>query len=50
MNTGSLLSAVPSLLQFLVVYETQDLKVKKVHKKKKTMTLRCGLIRKNANF
>ena len=29
MNTGSLLSAVPSLLQFLVVYETQDLKVKK---------------------
>ena len=44
------LSAVPTLLQFLVVYETENVKATKLPKEKKTIFLRFGLVRKNANF
>ena len=36
-----------TLLKFLVVYETQN---RKNDLKEKTLTLRCGLRRKNVNF
>ena len=38
------------LLHFLAVYETQNLKTKKWPKTKKTLTWRCGLIRKKCPF
>ena len=41
----NILSGVPILLQFLVLYEIEDLKTKKkIPKKEETMMLRCGLI------
>lgn len=39
-------SGIPSLPQFLMVYETQDLKTKNLPKEKKTIILRGGLLRK----
>ena len=37
------------LTQFLVAYETEDLKTRK-YLRKKTTTLQCGLIRKKYQF